>query len=217
MRGGSCDALYRAWPLAGRQVARLRRLSLLTPSPLGEKAGMRGGSCDALYRAWPLAGRQVTRLRRAFGRLPVPEFLLFAGPSHCRSGGEWRIHACLVAHPPHHHSGAGRRRLSTDEGLVIQWRQCAVVAETRPAPGVTARKRRVRATFPEHAPTAKLAQCLPRSPRRAFTRRKITWTGLPPDNFTMVSTSAWRCAGWPACAASRGRWNPAPRRRGDRR
>ena len=49
------------------------------------------------------------------------------------------------------------------------------------------------------------------------TRRKTTWNGLPPDNSTMASTNAWRCAGSPACAANRARSIPAPRRPGARR
>ena len=143
---------------------------------------MRGGACVVLH-GW--LGRQVVRLRRAFGRLPAPELLLFAGPK--RSSQEkwpygtrrpykpWRLrrfgtcvappvrpsatprrrrqlrsvrgcgslpcfafsngaeplHSRFAVYSPHRHSGAGRRRFSTDEGLVIQWRRWAVVAKTR--------------------------------------------------------------------------------------
>ena len=91
--------------------------------------------------------------------------------------------------------------------------QCLALRQARNA----SPEQRAITTLPEHAPTAKLAQCLSRWPGRAFTSRNPAWTGLLPDNSTMVSTSAWRCAGSPACAANRVRSIPAPRRPGGHR
>jgi hypothetical protein len=89
--------------------------------PCGKKVGMRGGSCAGLDGAWFWLGRQVARLRRAFGRLPAPEFLLFAGPKR-RNQEKWPVE-------PADPTSLGARGVGNRQDT-----SCSTVGHTAPSP-----------------------------------------------------------------------------------
>ena len=100
--------------------------------PFGEKAGMRGGSCAALswghgFWFWFWFGREMARLRRAFGRLPAPESLLFAGPKR-RNQEKWPVE-------PADPTSLGARR-----GWNRQDTSCSTGGHTAPSPSTEARE-----------------------------------------------------------------------------